>query len=355
MFELEKRKARAQRKGPQMSAIEVGALLCIITKNLNYTWAGKLLSLYVGGRPDLMDGQYRYPEECWPELARHFGAKSTEIFWGAVVTSAVFEVDIDNNNKRYFYSPVIRRYHEVMDNALVQYLSNEADTGRKDNSAEKPAENSASKPQHRTLSIMEIPKFPSCAGASTKDMDKESPIPISGVIQHTGDPSADIQKALDGLRMSYWVGPRLEQEFNVAPEYVLSALDYLIRQPLTSHILRAKNKDGKGLKFESFVRWDYFQAWVSNILNTSCGKGYLEESAKHANDEKDRNAHSLIRPDIINNRPVSPYEWQDPSTSQRYYQDPNNGIVCIPPDAPPRPSDDVSWHVNKQVWYKRNF
>ncbi len=49
-------------------------------------------------------------------------------------------------------------------------------------------------------------------------------------------------------------------------------------------------------------------------------------------------------------RPVSPFEWKDADKDIRYYDDPIDGKVEIPADAPPRSSDEAIWNVLSQKW-----
>lgn len=51
-----------------------------------------------------------------------------------------------------------------------------------------------------------------------------------------------------------------------------------------------------------------------------------------------------------NNRPLSPYEWTDPTTGTRFYEEGIEGRVTIPAEAPPRPSDGAFWNVIQQCW-----
>ena len=43
-------------------------------------------------------------------------------------------------------------------------------------------------------------------------------------------------------------------------------------------------------------------------------------------------------------------EWKDADKDIRYYDDPIDGKVEIPADAPPRPSDEAIWNVLSQKW-----
>lgn len=51
------------------------------------------------------------------------------------------------------------------------------------------------------------------------------------------------------------------------------------------------------------------------------------------------------------NRPLSPHEWTDPATRQRCYEDPVEGVLVLPYDAPPRPTAAARWNPLRHGWY----
>ena len=72
----------------------------------------------------------------------------------------------------------------------------------------------------------------------------------------------------------------------------------------------------------------------------------------HDKPDEERNARPQrkCRSDISDNRPLSRYEYQDPVTKMRFYDDPSDGKVVIASTAPPRPSDNCQWHRFRQCW-----
>lgn len=51
------------------------------------------------------------------------------------------------------------------------------------------------------------------------------------------------------------------------------------------------------------------------------------------------------------NRPLSPHEWTDLATRQRCYDDPVEGVLVLPYDAPPRPTAAARWNPLRHGWY----
>ena len=58
-----------------------------------------------------------------------------------------------------------------------------------------------------------------------------------------------------------------------------------------------------------------------------------------------------IRERQRSNHPLGEFEWSDPATRQRYYDDPEEGLVAIPCNAPPRPTKNARWNVIRKAWY----
>ena len=49
-------------------------------------------------------------------------------------------------------------------------------------------------------------------------------------------------------------------------------------------------------------------------------------------------------------RPLSPFEWMDAERQIRYYDDPLDGKVELPANAPPRPSETAVWNILSCEW-----
>ena len=133
-----------------------------------------------------------------------------------------------------------------------------------------------------------------------------------------------------------------QQAPDVPREEACADVVYLVNELLIPHFIAQ----------EKFLRMKHNGrlAWLKNLLKTAHGRDLMKKAA-----EAGRQRRSLQRKQALddvkqNNRPLSPYEWMDPETKTRFYEDESEGVVVIPVGAPPRPSDSVFWNVLKQCW-----
>ena len=91
-------------------------------------------------------------------------------------------------------------------------------------------------------------------------------------------------------------------------------------------------------------------AWLRNLLKSAHGKELMRKAAEAGRQRRaiqQQQALALVKE---KNRPLSPYEWTDPDSGTRFYEDDTEGQVTIPADAPPRPSEEAFWNVFKKSW-----
>lgn len=96
-------------------------------------------------------------------------------------------------------------------------------------------------------------------------------------------------------------------------------------------------------------------AWLTNTLRHSGISRFIKETARYVQKTHQKQAAQQLRQgeeDARNNRPISPYEWQEPTSGKRYYIDPYDGTTCIPPDVPPRPSD-TTYLSDENQWIEK--
>ena len=91
-------------------------------------------------------------------------------------------------------------------------------------------------------------------------------------------------------------------------------------------------------------------AWLRNLLKTAHGRELLKKAADAGMQRRLSQRQQALAEVKQNNRPLSPYEWMDPNTGTRFYEDPAEGLVTIPKEAPPRPSEDSFWNVIQKKW-----
>ena len=82
---------------------------------------------------------------------------------------------------------------------------------------------------------------------------------------------------------------------------------------------------------------------------------YIDQAAADMNRKLIQSPGMLIR----QNRPISPFEYQDPETGQRLYDETQmkDGQQLtlqhrIPKEAPPRPSEKARWNKFTKGWDK---
>lgn len=91
--------------------------------------------------------------------------------------------------------------------------------------------------------------------------------------------------------------------------------------------------------------------WLQNLLKTRHGDTLMQQAIQKLGNalvqdvEKKRRKRREFRP-------ISPFEWKDPDKDIRYYDDPLDGKVELPADAPPRPSETAVWNIISKEWVK---
>ena len=89
--------------------------------------------------------------------------------------------------------------------------------------------------------------------------------------------------------------------------------------------------------------------WLQNLMKTRHGQSLMEKAVARLSSELSKDLEEKRRK-LREFRPVSPFEWKDAGKGLRYYDDPIDGKVEIPADAPPRSSDEAIWNVLSQKW-----
>lgn len=89
--------------------------------------------------------------------------------------------------------------------------------------------------------------------------------------------------------------------------------------------------------------------WLRNLLKAPVGTAFKTKSAASVRVQREQEA-TEFRQTLKTNRPLSPHEWQNPTTETRWYDDAKEGDLQIPAQAPPRPTDTAWWDVIDEVW-----
>ena len=89
--------------------------------------------------------------------------------------------------------------------------------------------------------------------------------------------------------------------------------------------------------------------WLQNLIKTRHGENLIQQATQKLGETLLKELEEQ-RKKLREFRPVSPFEWKDADKDIRYYDDPIDGKVEIPADAPPRSSDEAIWNVLSQKW-----
>jgi hypothetical protein len=89
--------------------------------------------------------------------------------------------------------------------------------------------------------------------------------------------------------------------------------------------------------------------WLQNLMKTRHGQSLMEQAVARLSSELSKGLEEKRRK-LREFRPVSPFEWKDAGTDIRYYDDPIDGKVEIPENAPPRPVETAIWNVLSKEW-----
>ena len=133
-----------------------------------------------------------------------------------------------------------------------------------------------------------------------------------------------------------------DQEAGVPREEACADVVYLVDELLIPHFVAQ----------ERFVRMKHTGrlAWLRNLLKTAHGKELMRKAAEAGRQRRALQQQQAQAEVMLNNRPLSPYEWTDPESGTRFYEDDIEGRVTIPANAPPRPSDAAFWNVIQRCW-----
>lgn len=89
--------------------------------------------------------------------------------------------------------------------------------------------------------------------------------------------------------------------------------------------------------------------WLQNLMKTRHGQSLMGQAVARLGSELSKGQEEKRRK-LREFRPVSPFEWKDPDKDIRYYDDPIDGKVEIPENAPPRPTGTAIWNVLSEEW-----
>lgn len=130
------------------------------------------------------------------------------------------------------------------------------------------------------------------------------------------------------------------------------AVAYLCSHQLTNYFLFQETRL-RGHKYSNWLIWlrgllhhKYAGQLITQALQeyTALLKKRTAEQARRERARREEERRSF--------QPNSPFEWTDRTSGKRQYDDPYDGVVSIPNDAPPRPTPGCAWHPMRNVWFE---
>lgn len=133
-----------------------------------------------------------------------------------------------------------------------------------------------------------------------------------------------------------------QQEPDLPREEACADVVYLVNELLIPHFIAQ----------ERFLHMKHNGrlAWLKNLLRSAHGRELLKKAAETGKQRRLTQKQQALAEVKLKNRPLSPHEWTDPVSGTRFYEDDSEGVVTIPAEAPPRPSEKAFWNVIKCSW-----
>lgn len=135
--------------------------------------------------------------------------------------------------------------------------------------------------------------------------------------------------------------------FGLTPEQAHELLLLMIDKELAPHFARDRQFMSPHRIKDPSQRIYQIKNYIKKYSTDMATRSYRQWLKQNA--EKERAAAQLATQQRRQQRPISPHEWQEPDGS-RYYDDPADGLMLIPADAPPRPSAEAHWNKFAKKW-----
>ena len=267
----------------------------------------KVLELYLG-LPDYMNAQGEYPAHFFYELSTSLRFRTVTMMLQAAKASGSFGFVSAENllNVSAFYSTLWKEADNQTESLSEVFPANLQEGSNIINNLNPPPE--------------------------------ENPTDVGRKFFHEIKTNPEEKKAYIEPLIAYFQ----EQEAGLPREEACNDVGYLVNELLIPHFAQQ----------EKFLRMKHNGrlAWLRNLLKSNHGRELMRKAA-----EAGRRLRALKRQQeqlqvMLHNRPLSPYEWTDPGSGKRFYEDAAEGVVTIPADAPPRPNEESFWNVIKKQW-----
>lgn len=334
----------------------------------------KLLDLYLG-LPPYMTAEGIYPLRNFYQISQSLKTTHTTILLENIRKCGTFGLVWDENHSKLlgFYSPLWQQVQKkgtaqntdsvagsattvaspattaanlaTADNNILYNINNNISPS--ENSLENSLENSSE-------NLSEIPSEISLENLSENPSKNLSEIPLENP---DGTPHGDEAPKASSSAKEFFhrinanpkekqailvpIIDRIATDRNYTRRRALDALVILVNEFLIPHF-DAQSTFAKTSHNGRII-------WLQNLIKTRYGEKLIQQAAQKLGETLLKNLEER-RKKLREFRPVSPFEWKDADKDIRYYDDPIDGKVEIPADAPPRPCDTAIWNILSKEW-----
>ena len=334
----------------------------------------KLLDLYLG-LPPYMTAEGIYPLRNFYQISQSLKTTHTTILLENIRKCGTFGLVWDENHSKLlgFYSPLWQEVQKkgtaqntdsvagsattvaspattaanlaTADNNILYNINNNISPS--ENSLENSLENSSE-------NLSEIPSEISLENLSENPSKNLSEIPLENP---DGTPHGDEAPKASSSAKEFFhrinanpkekqailvpIIDRIATDRNYTRRRALDALVILVNEFLIPHF-DAQSTFAKTSHNGRII-------WLQNLIKTRYGEKLIQQAAQKLGETLLKNLEER-RKKLREFRPVSPFEWKDADKDIRYYDDPIDGKVEIPADAPPRPCDTAIWNILSKEW-----
>lgn len=308
------------------------------SRKISDTIITKLLEMYFG-IPGYMNEKGAYPIENLYDLSRALRFKNTRVLIESVRQCNSFIIESSDNlyKMKCFYSPFFAPNRQNQSSLLGDFPSKKQTSHDIYNIYNPKGEESSADEQSPDG------EQPSAAVPSTdKDTNSDKNNLTTEALATAREFFHQLNESPE--QRSQTLTPlidRFQQQEGITREHARENVIYLVNELLIPYFASQPH----------FLRTSHAGrlAWLNNLLKSAHGSHLIAQTAQACRTRRLAQA-AENRSRLRDNHPLSPYEWTDPATSSRFYDDEDEGMVPIPADAPPRPSDTAVWNVISREW-----
>ena len=300
----------------------------------------KLLDLYLG-LSAYMNSKHVYPIENFYDIKMSLRFSTTQSLIEAVKRSQSFEFILDENRKQIqaFYSPL---WHDGNSKMTTNVGTCSTDSPQ-------------TLPQAfaQTFAVDNIYNIYTKGNSSNEEVSPTGDTPIDDISSKKNivtDESLAAAKEFfhlingDAAQKAQILTPLInwfQLHEGLTRKHACDNLIYMVNELLVPYFAG----QARFMKSTHIGRL----CWLNNLLKTAHGQHLLIDAAKSSRQKREQTTRET-RKNQRDNHPLNEFEWTDPESGMRFYDDEVEGMVNIPEDAQPRPSAAAIWNVLSKLW-----